>query len=372
MFTINQIIDLQAVNPMLVYEQPLEYGNKRAHVWTIEILSGGKPAELDGMQATVTWIRPAGPQEVKENPALLSVCMTMPAEIAGNRVRCVLDGGCYGGIGPAVGKMQLSKDGELTAAALMAARIEKNSADAIIDPAHIVPSIEAFLSMMGAMDEGTKAALEAAKKANTATDEVLASKTAAEEAVSRAQEAVKTAEAWSGAKATAETIPHGQPPTVTVTDGSDGKRNLHLQVPAGPPGPVGPEAKPKPWRTSSRYKNITNDDLNNVWAGYTFTAQADGFVILVASIDLREIDPSNVMYLHIVRPKQRAEQSVSGFGRYSGASVCAPIVVKKGDVVKIEYFMSQKTGTNQYMYAAFHASVASQDMDVTLTEGVEQ
>lgn len=333
MFTIKQRIDLQAVNPMRIYEQPLEYGNKRAHEWTVEIISGGKPADLAGMTANVTWIRPAGPQEVKENPALLSVCMTMPAEIAGNRVRCVLDGGCYGGIGPAVGKMQLSKGGELTAAALMAARIEKNSAEAIIDPTHIVPSVEALLEKIGAMDEGTKATLEAAGKANKAAGaantaagkaneaasaansaagkaneaaqtaseaagtasgaagraaeaagaantaaaeanaaagearqaagaantaageanaaagkankaaaEIQGAQTAAEQAVKDAQTAVQgaqtavqTAEAWAGATATAETIPYGQPPTVTVSDGPDG-RVLHMQVPEGKPG----------------------------------------------------------------------------------------------------------------------------------------
>lgn len=87
----------------------------------------------------------------------------------------------------------------------------------------------------GQAEKAAQAANEAAGKANKAVTDIAAAKTDAEQAVQDAQTAVETAEAWSGATATAETIPHGQTPTVTVTDGPEGKE-LHFQVPEGKPG----------------------------------------------------------------------------------------------------------------------------------------
>ena len=146
----------------------------------------------------------------------------------------------------------------------------------------------------GQADKAALAANEAAGKANKAVTDIAAAKTDAEQAVQDANAAVEIAGAWSGAKATAETIPHGQPPTVSVVDGPEG-RVLHVQVPEGRQGPKGEPGKLNEQTLAEIYRKAMLDahpvgslyiTLSDEFPGITFggdwVREAEGRTILGA------------------------------------------------------------------------------------------
>ena len=171
-----------------------------------------------------------------------NVTIPVTGELSGNRASIVLPSSCYSVVGPI---SIVIKVGTTTVGAC-ASHVYRTTTDSIIDPGHVIPSIEELLAQIEACRNATTAATAAAAAANTAatnadTKAGLAN-TAAENANTKAGQANTAAtnantaaNAINNMTATATGLAAGASPTVQVSDVS-GHKNLAFGIPKGDTG----------------------------------------------------------------------------------------------------------------------------------------
>lgn len=114
-------------------------------------------------------------------------------------------------------------DGETkTVLCACTAYVQRSATGSIIDPGHVVPSLEDLLAQISAMEAATDATQEATANANTATEN-------ADDAAARANAAAVKIEYM---QAQANTVPGGSGSAVAVSE-VDGHYKLTFNIPAG-------------------------------------------------------------------------------------------------------------------------------------------
>ena len=153
-WTIDQTVDLHkgVRTPQVWPEALMLCGDDRAHVWRVRVLDGGAPATLTG-SVTGYFVRADG------------VTVSVTGALTGNVASVVLKSGCYAADGDMAAVMRLASEGTVLTLATIVLPVRRVLTDSIADPEHIVPSLDALLAQITAMEQGTEAAETAAESA---------------------------------------------------------------------------------------------------------------------------------------------------------------------------------------------------------------
>ena len=158
--------------------------DSQANVLGVEVLDGGAPAALSG--TVMGYI-------IRADGATVSVA----GALAGSRASIVLPQSAYAVTGPLdiVIKLTQGSGSSPTVTTLGACRayVQRSTTDTIVDPGHIIPSLEELLALIEPMEQGTAAANAAAQAANAAAGNASAKAAAADAAAQNAASAAQTA-----------------------------------------------------------------------------------------------------------------------------------------------------------------------------------
>lgn len=169
-FVIEQEVDLARVNPVMRYEQPLEYGDNGAHLWCVMVKKRGVPVNLGSVSSAKCFVtRAASAAEKAKGVSSVTVIQDAVVDRSRSVVSCLLNEGCYGGVGAVRCVMRVyGAGGSVIAMAKLSCVLERDTSDAVYDPEGLVPSMDALLSMISVMEAATKDAQDAAAQAQEA------------------------------------------------------------------------------------------------------------------------------------------------------------------------------------------------------------
>lgn len=171
-----QKVDLQHPSGVVSYPDPLmAQGDHLAHTWHVQVYSGGRPMDLTGYAVTAYFDRSDG----KMVPVMGSA--------VGHVASVELPQSVYVAAGPLTGLLRAGKDGQIITLAAGRWNVRRGPGDEIVDPGHVVPTVEELLARIGEMKVQTQAASTAANQANTAAN-------AANDVVGRAETAAGAAD----------------------------------------------------------------------------------------------------------------------------------------------------------------------------------
>lgn len=195
----------------------------------------GQPVELSGSVMGYV-IRPDGGT------------VTVPGSLSENRAWIVLPQSAYAVIGQISIAIRLVNGTEKTVLAACTGYVNRTTTNTIIDPGHVIPSLEELLAQIEACETATTAATAAAGAANTAASNADAKATLANTAAGNADakatlantaagRADSAAAALENMTATATGLAAGASPTVSVTE-ENGHYLVEFGIPKGDTGEV--------------------------------------------------------------------------------------------------------------------------------------
>ena len=126
-----------------------------ANLFGVEVLDDGAAASLTG-SVTGYAIRADG------------ATLTVTGTLAGNKASITLPASAYVVTGPLDIVVKVTGGGATTTVGAWRAYVQRSTTDSIIDPGHVIPSLEELLALIEPMEQGTAAANAAAQAANTA------------------------------------------------------------------------------------------------------------------------------------------------------------------------------------------------------------
>lgn len=190
----------------------------------VEVYDNGQAATLTG--TVMGYV-------IRADGATLAVTGTL----SGNKASIVLPASAYVVVGPLdiVIKIAITNTSTTTVGACRV-YVQRSTTDTIVDPGHIIPSLEELLAQIAAMEAGTAAANAAAAAATTAAGNANAKAGLADTAATRADAA---AAALEDMDASASTLTPGSPATAQITTVSGHYRAL-FGIPKGDTGATGP------------------------------------------------------------------------------------------------------------------------------------
>ena len=133
-------------------------GDKLAHTLRIQVKAGGQAVALAGWAVTANMIR----QD--------QTTVTITGKVVGNAAEVTLEAACYGQSGGFTLSVSLSKDGQLITIFCGRGDVTRTRTDSLVDPGHVIPSIDEIIAQYGLMKTAVQNADEATKRANTAAD----------------------------------------------------------------------------------------------------------------------------------------------------------------------------------------------------------
>lgn len=140
---------------------------------TVEVTDGGSPAALSG---TVTGY------VIRADGGTLAVTGTL----SGNKASIVLPASAYAVPGPMQIAIRLTAGSVKTVLGACSGYVQRSTTDTVIDPGHVIPSLEELLAQIAVMEQATADAEAATSAANTAASNANTKATAANTAASNA------------------------------------------------------------------------------------------------------------------------------------------------------------------------------------------
>jgi len=122
---------------------------------TVEVTDGGSPAALSG---TVTGY------VIRADGGTLAVTGTL----SGNKASIVLPASAYAVPGPMQIAIRLTAGSVKTVLGACSGYVQRSTTDTVIDPGHVIPSLEELLAQIAVMEQATADAEAATSAANTA------------------------------------------------------------------------------------------------------------------------------------------------------------------------------------------------------------
>ena len=254
--------------------------DSQSNVIRVRVTDGGATATLSG---TVTGYI------VRDDGATVIVTGTL----SGNVVSIVLPTSAYVVVGPISIAIRLTTGEIKTVLAACTGYVYRTSTDTIVDPGHVIPSIEELLAQIDACEAATAAATAAAASANTAagtantaagTANTAASNantkagladTAAGTANTAAGRANAAAAALEGMTATATGLSAGASPTVNVETVGD-HYVVHFGIPKGDKGDTGDRGLQGIQGPTGATPDIAIGTVSTLPAGSSATAEMTG------------------------------------------------------------------------------------------------
>lgn len=222
-FLINQTVEMNAVNDVYRYGQPLEHGDGCAHEWRVTVLRNRQVVNLEGMTARCLITRSANAAEREKGIATVTVLMEAQVNAAAGIISCVFDAGCYAGVGAVSGVMALiGEDGQSTTVAEMSARAKKTGSDALSDPDDLIMSVTEISAAVKEMQELSAGLPEAAQNANTAAASAVGAAERAEEAAAAIEGLTVSAVESDAARAEIMETNRGKHMILYIPKGKDG------------------------------------------------------------------------------------------------------------------------------------------------------
>ena len=133
-------------------------GDKLAHTLRIQVKADGQAVALAGWAVTANMIR----QD--------QTTVTITGKVVGNAAEVTLEAACYGQSGGFTLSVALSKDGQLITIFCGRGDVTRTRTDSLVDPGHVIPSIDEIIAQYGLMKTAVQNADAATKRANTAAD----------------------------------------------------------------------------------------------------------------------------------------------------------------------------------------------------------
>ena len=133
-------------------------GDKLAHTLRIQVKADGQAVALAGWAVTANMIR----QD--------QTTVTITGKVVGNAAEVTLEAACYGQSGGFTLSVSLSKDGQLITIFCGRGDVTRTRTDSLVDPGHVIPSIDEIIAQYGLMKTAVQNADAATKRANTAAD----------------------------------------------------------------------------------------------------------------------------------------------------------------------------------------------------------
>lgn len=224
-------VDLDKPAGMTVLREPLATEDKLAYGLQLTAVSGGQMASLEGVQAIGYMVRADG-----------ATVATDMATGTAEGVTVWLPDSCYTVPGRFSLVVKLLGETARRAVLWLEGHVSRSRTDSIVDPEHVVPSLDAILQQIDAMEtataEGTAAAAAARNAAQAAGTAAMAATDAATLANGAAQNALNAATLIDSMTASASPLPAGSAPTATVTE-ADGHKVIAFGIPKGDKGDKG-------------------------------------------------------------------------------------------------------------------------------------
>ena len=223
-----QRIDLQHATNVKPLTGVLFSADSGANLFGAEIYDHGAPASLTGASCIGYAIRADGST------------VTVQGSVTDNKAYILLTGSAYSvpGTLDILIKVTVGSGDNMTKTGVAAwrATVVRSSTDTIVDPGHVIPSLEELLAQIAAMEAGTAAANAAATAATTAAGNANTKAGLADTAATRADAA---AAALENMDASASTLTPGSDATAQITTVSGHYRAL-FGIPKGDTGATGP------------------------------------------------------------------------------------------------------------------------------------
>ena len=221
-WVIHQKIDLSQNSKKSWDESTYAFtGDNNAHLWEVDVLNDGANADLSGYSVSAYFIRADG------NTVIAT------GEISGNKVSVDLPQSCYSVPGVVKGVLKVTKTGSTVTVGAIKFSVSTSTTDTLVDPEHIVPSIEELLSILAEIDQIADAEQERveAEQGRVAAEE------AREEAFSQFEQAIESGE-YNGATFTPNMSAEGVL-SWTNDKGLANPGSVSIKGPQGPQGPKG-------------------------------------------------------------------------------------------------------------------------------------
>lgn len=201
--------------------------DKLAHTINVTVLQDGAAADLSGQTITAYFIR--------QDEATVTVNGTL----SGNVATVNLPSACYAK--PGYFSLIIKASGDVSTAIFWAdGTITRTSTDIIVDPEHIVPSLEELLAQISVMQTATAAANTAAGTANTAAGNADTKAGLADTAAATANAAAAKIDNMT---VSASGLAAGESPAATITEVS-GHKHIAFAIPKGDKGEKGDKGDP--------------------------------------------------------------------------------------------------------------------------------
>lgn len=166
-----------------VYETPgyLFSADNQGNLFGTEIYQNGSPAT--GLTGTVTGY------VIREDGGTVIVTGTL----SGNKASIILPTSCYTKVGQLNLVIKLVSGSVVTTVAAFSTYVAESTTDTIVDPGHVIPSLDELLAKIDACDTATASANTAAASATTAAKNANTARTNANTAAVAANEAATAA-----------------------------------------------------------------------------------------------------------------------------------------------------------------------------------
>ena len=221
-WVIHQKIDLSQNSKKSWDESTYAFtGDNNAHLWEVDVLDNGANADLSGYSVSAYFIRADG------NTVIAS------GSVSQNTVSVELPQSCYSVPGVVKGVLKITKTGSTVTVGAIKFSVSTSTTDTLVDPEHIVPSIEELLSILAEIDQIANAEQERveAEQGRVAAEE------AREEAFSQFEQAIESGE-YNGATFTPSVSAEGML-SWTNDKGLANPDSVSVKGPQGPQGPKG-------------------------------------------------------------------------------------------------------------------------------------
>ena len=204
-------------------------GDNAAHKFALTVLRGGVQDDLTGCEVVCKFYRMAE-----------STVVSIDGAVEDGKAVAVLDKACYDYTGRFTLTISIKQGEASTTIFYGDGYMQGRSADTAITGEYIVYDIDTLLAKLDEIDEATSAANTAAGNANAAAGSANTAAGNANAAAGSANTAAGAANAAAtrldGMTVTAEGLPAGSAPTVGVTTGEDGAKQLAFGIPKGDTG----------------------------------------------------------------------------------------------------------------------------------------
>lgn len=163
-WTISQVVDLARGHDDVVFWQKalMVPGDHEGHLWKIEVLNGGKPADLQGYSVNACFVRNSNPKSV----------VTIDGSIDGNSVCVTLKEACYQYEGQLRGLVQIVKNGQRLTIVETHFKVKEGIPDLVVDPDHVIPSLQELLAQIDALKAATAESRQVTADARSAIVEM--------------------------------------------------------------------------------------------------------------------------------------------------------------------------------------------------------